>query len=116
MVRGMATAVAAEEAEYEREEWTVPVGRRHVKLTPDRVVLPPDGTVRVQRLRTGRATKSEAEKGIYALLRRGAVARYPDKLVVVETYYLATGEMVPVGASRDEKSLAEYAEAIEGIE
>lgn len=75
MVRGMAAAVAAEDAEYEREEWSVPVGSRHVKLTPDRVALSPDGTVRVQRLRTGRATKSEAEKGIYALLRRGAVSR-----------------------------------------
>ena len=116
MVRSMAAAVAAEDAEYEREEWSVPVGGRHVKLTPDRVVLLPDGTVRVQRLRTGRATKSEAEKGIYSLLRRGDAARYPGKVVVVETYYLATGETVIVGASRDEKSLAEYAAAIDGIE
>ena len=51
---------------------------RKVAVTPDRVVITPDG-VRVQRIRTGRKTKSEPDKPIYALLRRGAAGRYPGK-------------------------------------
>ena len=116
MVRGMAAAVADENANYEREEWSVPIGGRLVRLTADRVVLAQDGTARVQWLRTGRATKSESEKSIYALLRCGAATRYPDRVVIVETFYLATGETVVVGVDRDEKSLGEYAQAIDGIE
>ncbi len=47
---------------------------RKIVITPDRVLIGPDGTVRVQRIRTGRKTKSEPDKPIYALLaaRRGA--------------------------------------------
>lgn len=116
MVRGMAAAVAAEQAEYEREEWGVPVGDRLVKLTADRVVVMPNGTVRVQRLRTGRATSSEAEKTMYALLRRGAAARYPGRMVVVETFYLGTGESVAADPDGDDKSLGKYSDAIDGIE
>ncbi len=116
MVQGMAAAIATEDGEYERQEWTVPVDGRYVRLTPDRVVLSPDGTVHVQRLRTGRETKSEAEKPIYALLRRGAATRYPGKEVVIETFYLATGETTTVAADRDHKSLDSYAQAIDGIE
>lgn len=116
MVTGLATAIAVETAQYDRAEWAVPVGNRVVVLTPDRVVLTNDGTVHVQRIRTGRETESEADKPIYALLRRGAEAHYPGKRIVVETFYLSTRKRVAVAPDRDEDSLEEYAEAIAAIE
>ena len=116
MVTGLATAIAGETAQYDRAEWAVPVGNREVLLTPDRVVRTKDGTVHVQRIRTGRETKSEAEKPVYALLRRGAEAQYPGKRIVVETFYLATGKRVAVASDRDEAALESYAEAILAIE
>lgn len=116
MIRGMAAAIATETAQYDRPQWAVRVGARLVTVMPDRVVLTPDGAVHVQRIRTGRETKSEATKPIYALLRRGAEAQYPDKRVVVETFYLATGKRVVVTPDDDEASLAKYADAIADIE
>jgi hypothetical protein len=51
MVRGMAEAITAETAQYDRREWAVPVSRRNVLVTPDRVLVATDGSVRVQRIR-----------------------------------------------------------------
>jgi superfamily I DNA/RNA helicase/Zn-dependent peptidase ImmA (M78 family) len=116
MVKGMAIAIAAETAAYDRHEWRIPVSNRQVSVTPDRIILTPDGTVHVQRIRTGRETKSEAEKPIYALLRAGAQAQYPGKRIMVETFYLSTGKKVEVAASSDAKSLEQYAKAIALIE
>ncbi len=116
MVKGMAAAIAVETGEYDRQEWAIPLGARNITITPDRVLVGSDGTTRVQRIRTGRKTKSEPDKPIYALLRRGATLKYPGKAISVEIFYLGTGEIVPVPAKNDEKLLAEYAEAIAGIE
>jgi superfamily I DNA/RNA helicase len=116
MVRAMVDAIAKETGHYERAEWEIPVGHRRVVLTPDRVVVMPDGTVTVQRIRTGRETKSETDKPIYALLRRGAVARFPRKAVSVETFYLASAKSVPVPTKNDDKAVAKYADAIAAIE
>jgi DNA helicase-2/ATP-dependent DNA helicase PcrA len=115
MVRAMAATIAAEPGQYDRGEWLIRVGPRQVAITPDRVVITPDG-VRVQRVRTGRRTKSEPEKAIYALLRRGAIARYPGKRISIETFYLATGEVVPVLPKNDDKRLQDYVDAIASIE
>ncbi len=115
MVRAMAAAIATEPGKYDRGEWLVPVGGRQVVVTPDRVVITP-GCVRVQRIRTGRRTKSEPDKPIYALLRRGADARYPGQSVSIETFYLATGEAVPVPPKNDDKRIQEYVDAITDIE
>ena len=59
---------------------------------PDRVLIDERGSVRVQRIRTGKKTKSEAGKRIYALLRKGAQQKYPGRHVSIEAFYLATGE------------------------
>lgn len=115
MVSAMVAAVQSENVRYEREEWSVPLGDRTVTITPDRVLLA-DGAVRVQRVRTGRQTKSESEKPIYALLRRGAALKHPGIPVRVETFYLSTGECVLVSEKNDAKQLEKYAEAIRGIE
>jgi CRISPR/Cas system-associated exonuclease Cas4 (RecB family) len=116
MVRSMAQTLANEHAAYDRKEWNVAVAGRSIMLTPDRVVLGVDGTVEIQRVRTGKKTKSEPEKPIYALLRLGAGVYFAGKQVSVETLYLATGERVPVGPRNDAKSLQKYADAIAGIE
>ena len=115
MVRAMVTTIAAEPGQYDRGEWLVPVRGRQIAVTPDRVVITPNG-VRVQRIRTGRRTKSEPDKAIYALLRRGATARYPGRQVSIETFYLATGEVVPVPPKNDDKRLQEYVDSIVSIE
>nr|MBA3777284.1 ATP-dependent helicase [Betaproteobacteria bacterium] len=116
MVKRMATAIASETGQYGREEWAVSIGDRFVLITPDRVLVTPDGVVHVQRIRTGRQTKTESERPIYALLREGAAARYPGKTLRIETFYLATGAKVMIEATRHAEGLDEYATAIAAIE
>lgn len=116
MVKGMATAIASETGQYEREEWSIPVGARRILITPDRVFIGADGTVHVQRIRTGRQTKSEPEKPIYALMRRGALQKYPGNRISIEIFYLATNEKVMVPTGDDEKLIAKYKDAITAIE
>jgi DNA helicase-2/ATP-dependent DNA helicase PcrA len=116
MVRGMAHAIAAEAGHYDRGEWEVPIGSHRITITPDRVVITPGGVVRVQRIRTGRETKSEHDKPIYALLRQGAALRYPGKPVSVEIFYLSTGKSVPTVSKNDDKRIQEYVDAIGAIE
>lgn len=116
MVAAMANVIATESGGYNREQWSVPVGSNQVLVTPDRVVCTLTGAIRVQRIRTGRKTKSEPDNPIYALLRRGAVTRYPVRPIAVETFYLATGEVVPVIEKNDDRLIQQYAEAIAGIE
>ncbi|WP_269514476.1 ATP-dependent helicase [Brevundimonas subvibrioides] len=116
MVVSIARLIATEAGEYDREPWSVQLEGRVVTYEPDRVVLVADGSVRVQRVRTGRKSKSEAENRIYALLRRGAAQRYPGCRVSVEAYYPATNEAAPMEAGKDDKLLGEYTDAITGIE
>jgi len=116
MIASMVEIIAAETGTYDRAEWLVDVGCKKIAITPDRVVIGRNGTIHVQRIRTGRKTKSEASNRIYALLRRGAAKRYPGKAVSIETFYLATREIVPVPSGKDEERLAEYTDAIAEIE
>jgi superfamily I DNA/RNA helicase len=116
MVETFANLILSETGQYDRAEWSVTVDGKQVTVTPDRVIIHDDGSVRVQRIRTGRKSKSEPEHRIYALLRRGAAARYPGRTVSVETYYPATGETVPAPPKKDDKLLAEYVGAIAAIE
>jgi hypothetical protein len=117
MVQGMVEAVSSERGQYDRQGWAVPLDDgRKVLITPDRVLICPNGMVRIQRIRTGRKTKSELDKPIYALLRRGAELRYPGKRISIEIFYLGTGEVVPVDARDDDKLLVKYSDAIAAIE
>nr|WP_315762419.1 strawberry notch C-terminal domain-containing protein [Bradyrhizobium sp. SZCCHNS2005] len=52
----------------------------------------------------------------YALLRKGAAQEFRGRRVSVEAFYLATGEVMLVPAKGDDKLIAEYADAIDGIE
>jgi hypothetical protein len=116
MVARMAQIIAHESGRYDSEEWFVPLGACKVAVTPDRVVRTPDGVVHVQRIRTGRETKSEQGKPIYALLRRGAEARYPAQKISVEAFYMASGSEVVIEGKNDHKHINDYASAIEAIE
>jgi DNA helicase II / ATP-dependent DNA helicase PcrA len=116
MIASMVAVIASETGTYDEDEWLVDLGGKQIAVTPDRVVIGSDGTVHVQRIRTGRKTKSEPDNRFYALLRRGAAARYSGKRVSIETYYLATRENVPVPPGNDDKRLAEYTDAIAEIE
>ncbi len=116
MVVKMVATIASESGQYDRQEWQVPVGARRVAVTPDRVLLLPTDIVHVQRVRTGRETKSELTKPIYPLLMRGARHRYPGKTIRLEILYLSTGKRVPLEPTTDDKSVKEYADAITGIE
>jgi superfamily I DNA/RNA helicase/Zn-dependent peptidase ImmA (M78 family) len=116
MVQAMADAIAHEDGQYDREEWIVPIRAHEVAITPDRVLVASNGAICVQRVRTGRKTKSEADNAIYALLRRGAAIRYPGARTSVETFYLATGERTPMDTGKDDKQLQQYGDAIEAIE
>lgn len=115
MVRAMVTSIAEEEGDYDRDAWEIPIGSRRIVIVPDRVLLT-RGTVRVQRIRTGRETKSEPDKPIYALLRRGAALRFPGRAASAEIFYLASGKAVPTATKNDDKNLQKYADAIAAIE
>lgn len=117
MVTAMVEVVGSESGTYAREEWRVPVGRKFVTITPDRVIIGADKVVRIQRIRTGRQTASEPDNRIYALLRHGAAVRYPGQPVSIETFYVASGEAVCVQVGRKEREkLSEYSDAIANIE
>ena len=116
MIASMVEVIAAETGSYDRAEWEVHIGGKQIAVTPDRVIIDTAGGVRVQRIRTGRKTKSEPDNRIYALLRQGARVRFPDKSVVVETFYLPTRETVSVLSRKDDQLLAEYGDAITAIE
>jgi DNA helicase-2/ATP-dependent DNA helicase PcrA len=116
MVTSVHRLLAQETGTYDREPWSVELNGRTIELTPDRVILESSGAVRVQRLKTGRKSKSEPDHRIYALIRLGAAQRYPGRSVIVETYYPGLDEAVPVAAKSDEKLLKEYTDAIRSIE
>lgn len=116
MVRAMAAAIAGEVGTYDRQEWKVSLGSSVVAVTPDRVLITPEGIVRVQRNRTGKKTKSEPDAPLYALLRQGALQRYPGKQISVETFYLASGEITVVPGGNEDKKLQKYIDAIAAIE
>lgn len=116
MIASMVSVIAAEGGTYDEGEWQIDLDGKQITMTPDRVVIGKDDTIHIQRIRTGRKTKSEPDNRIYALLRRGAAARYPGQSVSIETHYLAARETVAVPLGKDDKRLAEYSEAIAGIE
>lgn len=116
MIASVQRLLAVETGTYDRDPWIVSVGSDKIRITPDRVLLLPTGEVKVQRLKTGRKSKSEGDQPIYALMRKGASERYPGRVIRVETYYPGRDEAVPVIASDDAKAMKKYSTAIDGIE
>ena len=118
MVRGVVDVMRRDVAtRYLREEWVVDLGAgRRVSVLPDRVFEDAYGSVVVQRVRTGKRTKSEAAKPIYSLLSLGVEQRHPGRRTKVETLYLADGMAVAAGVGDRTKALDTYRDAIAGIE
>jgi superfamily I DNA/RNA helicase/Zn-dependent peptidase ImmA (M78 family) len=102
-----------------RPQWTVTLPNGTVTVVPDEVDLT-DGQGRpavvVRRVRTGRPSKSETEKPLYALLHAAATHTHGDG-ARIEISYLATGTTEPV--SLTDKTLksrvGKYNEAMAAI-
>lgn len=91
-----------------------------VKLTFDYAELTEgdgESVLLIQRLRTGKPTKSEAKKRIYGLYQRAAQQKYPHAKRQIQILYLSTNEAQEVELESDqiEEHLAEYDTAIAGI-
>lgn len=102
-----------------RPEWTMPLPNGTVTVIPDEVDLTDEQgrpAVVVRRVRTGRPSKSEAEKPLYALLHAAAARAYGDA-VRVEIAYLATAttELVPLTDKTLKSRVAKYDEAMAAI-
>lgn len=116
MIEAMQREIAREEGQYDREEWVVSVNGCEIAVTPDRVIIDPNGSVRVVRIRTGRKTKTEANRPIYGLFHCGVSQRYRNAPATVETFYVSTGERVESSERDADKKIREYEKAIEEIE
>nr|WP_298681672.1 UvrD-helicase domain-containing protein [uncultured Dongia sp.] len=116
MVSSVATLVASEKGKYDLEPWSVKLPGKTITVSPDRVILEQTGRLRVQRVRTGRKTKSEHERRIYALIRLGAAQKYSGRPLDLEAYYPATSESVLMPPKDDPKLIKEYTGAIAAIE
>ena len=100
-----------------RPQWEVSVGLGRVCFVPDHVEVLQDGSEVVERLRTGRPTKSEDTKdiyGLYAAAARDAEPRVPRS---VQVRYLSTDDVKPIELrpTTIETRLKHYNGAIGGI-
>jgi superfamily I DNA/RNA helicase len=99
-------------------EIALPHGR--VKLTLDHTELVEDGSdpfLLVQRIRTGRPSKSEADKPIYGLYHAAAEQEYPKARRQLQILYLSTNEVKDSELKKKqvETRLTNYDDAIVGI-
>ncbi|MPZ13594.1 MAG: AAA family ATPase [Chloroflexi bacterium] len=100
-----------------RPRWQVRLPHGRVRFTPDHIERLDDGTEVVERQRTGRPTKSELERDIYALYvvaAREAAPRVPRR---VQIRYLSTDHVEPVELSERtiRTRLGRYDAAMAGI-
>lgn len=100
-----------------RPTWEVSVPHGLIRFTPDHVEVLSDGTEVVERLRTGRPTKSEVGKDIYALYVTAAQEAEPRVRRRVQVRYLSADQVDPVDLRPRpiNSRLDHYNEAIKGI-
>ncbi len=100
-----------------RPTWEVSVPHGLIRLTPDHVEVLSDGSEVVERLRTGRPTKSEVGKDIYALYVTAAQEAEPRVPRSVQVRYLSADQVDPVDPRPGpiKTRLDRYNEAIKGI-
>ena len=101
-----------------RPVWEVPVPLGLIRFTPDHVEVLSDGSEVVERLRTGRATKSEVGKDIYALYVLAARDAEPRVPRTVQVRYLTDDQVEPVDLQPRtiQTRLNHYNDAIRGIQ
>ncbi|KAB7783924.1 PD-(D/E)XK nuclease family protein [Methylorubrum populi] len=114
MVSAAAALVDAGHRPVERV-LSVVVASQTVVVRPDRVLEAPDGSIVIRRFRTGRRSKSEEEKPIWALLAAAGEAAFPGRVVHLQAFYPAAAEIVPIAPERDGTELAPYADALAGV-
>ena len=100
-----------------RRHWEVPLPLGRVHFVPDHVEVRNDGSEIIERLRTGRPTKSEADKNIYALYVMAAREDEPQVPRTVQVRYLTTEQVEPVNLTprKIETRLGRYNDAIRGV-
>lgn len=100
-----------------RPDWEVRLPHGRVRFNPDHVEALEDGSEIVERLRTGRPTRSELDKEIYALYMVAARETPPHVPRRVQVRYLSTDQVEPVELKPKtiETRLARYDAAILGI-
>ena len=100
-----------------RPTWEVSVPLGLIRFTPDHVEVLGDGSEVVERLRTGRPTKSEVGKDIYALYVTAAQAAEPRVRRRVQVRYLSADQIEPIDLRPGpiNTRLKHYNEAIRGI-
>ena len=115
MISNGAAYVAAEQGAYLDGPLELPVAGRTLTIEPDRLV-DAGGVVRVQRIRTGRQTKSEGDKPIYGVMLLAAQRRFPGRAISVEAYYPGDGVTRDFPAGKQDKAVKAFGDAIAGIE
>jgi len=100
-----------------RPQWEVPVQLGRITFVPDHVEVLDDGSEIVERIRTGRPTKSEKDKDIYGLYAAAARDADPSVPRKVQVRYLSTGQVEPVDLSARTITtrMGHYNDAIGGI-
>ena len=88
-----------------------------IRFIPDHVEVLSDGSEVVERLRTGRPTKSEVGKDIYALYVTASQAAEPRVRRTVQVRYLSAEQVDPIDLNPGpiNTRLNHYNEAIRGI-
>jgi len=116
MVRRAAGIIAAEQGASIDVQWRLTISGRPVVAMPDRVTQAQSGEIIVQRLRTGRKTKNEPTKAIWAFFEAAGRAMFLGRPVRLEAFYPAIGELAGISPEDRDKSLEMYESAIAGIE
>ena len=100
-----------------RPEWEVWVPLGVIRFVPDHVEVLSDGSEVFERLRTGRPTKSERDKDIYALYVKAAADAEPHVRRTVQVRYLSADQVEPIDLRPGTVNtrLNHYNDAIGGI-
>jgi ATP-dependent DNA helicase UvrD/PcrA len=101
-------------------EWEIPLTYGKVSLKPDHVEILEEGrnsVALIQRMRTGRRSKKEADKEIYALYQRAVQESDLKAQSRIQILYLATDEVedVEMSAKKIGSRLEKYDAAMAGI-
>ena len=100
-----------------RPQWEVQVPLGVIRFVPDHVEVLSDGSEVIERLRTGRPTKSERDKDIYALYMKAVLDAEPRVRRTVQVRYLSADHVDPVDLRPRTVNtrLNHYNDAISGI-
>ncbi len=101
-------------------EWEIPLTYGKVTLKPDHIEILEEGpnpVALIQRMRTGRRSKSESDKEIYALYQRAVQESDLQAQSRIQILHLATDDVEDVEMSKRkiDSRLEKYDEAMAGI-